>query len=215
MRAGGTIFAAQQIGAEEASEFDHIVYGWIFFAVVITLVLVLSWRFFDRPLGQPAVDIARIEASPLLTRLETMRIGAGAALAGLFAILFIGQVWAPAADALSAPLPRAIALPQVPGWRVVLCAPRIAWEPRAHGADHRRLGRYADASGREVDVFIAVYASQSEARKVGGFGEGGSRPAVPGPGNLSARTWPARRQTGCSPKEGSSDWPIPGTARAI
>jgi len=167
MRALGTILAAQQIGKEEAPGFDHILYGWIFFAVVIMLVLVLSWRFFDRPLGQPAVDIARIEASPSFTRLETMRIGAGAALARLFAILFIGQVWAQAADALSAPLLRAIALPQVPGWHVVPCAPRIAWEPCAHGADHRRLGRYADASGRVVDV----YASKGEGRKVVDFGE--------------------------------------------
>jgi exosortase A len=186
VRAWGTVFAAQYVGAEAASGFDHIVYGWIFFAVVIALVLALSWRFFDRPLDAPAVDIDRIGASRLLARLEGRPIAAAAALAVLIAMLLIGQVWSRAADALRAPLPRAIALPEVPGWRRVAYLPTVAWEPRAEGADHRLLGRYADAAGRQVDVFLAVYAAQGEGREAGGFGQGALPPdgvwAWQGPG---------------------------------
>ncbi|MBW8753322.1 MAG: EpsI family protein, partial [Sphingomonadales bacterium] len=81
-----------------------------------------------------------------------------------------------AADALSAPLPHAIALPEVPGWHRVAYAPSVGWNPRAEGAEHRLLGRYADVQGREVDVFLAVYGSQGEGREAGGFGEGALPP---------------------------------------
>jgi exosortase A len=48
VRAWGTIYVAQFIGAEAATGFDHLVYGWIFFALVVAAVLGASWRFFDR-----------------------------------------------------------------------------------------------------------------------------------------------------------------------
>lgn len=172
VRAWATVFAAQFIGADKASGFDHLVYGWIFFAIVIALVLALSWRFFDRPLDQPPVDIERIEASALIGRLEGLQIGNAKALVGLLAIVLAGQAWARAADSMSAPLPREIVLPQVPGWRRVPHAPHVAWEPLAQGADHRLLGSYADGDGRQVDVFVAVYGSQGEGREAGGFGQG-------------------------------------------
>lgn len=186
VRAWATVFAAQFIGAEKASGFDHIVYGWIFFAIVIALVLALSWRFFDRPLDTPPVAMERIETSPLLGRLETLHIGTKSALLAIAALLLGSQGWTHAADALTAPLARDLALPDVPGWRRVPYAPTAPWEPRAEGAGHRLLGRYVDAAGREVDVFVAVYASQGEGREAGGFGQG----AMP-PGDFWAWQGPA------------------------
>jgi len=194
VRAWATVFAAQYVGADKASGFDHLVYGWIFFAVVIALVLALSWRFFDRPLDQPLVDIGRIEASSLLGRLQTLRIGSATALLGLVVILLAGQAWARAADTLSAPLSREIVLPDVPGWHRVPYKPRVTWEPLARGADHRLLGSYTDAWGREVDVFLAVYSSQGEGREAGGFGQGALPPGgtwawqSPGPDLAGARS---------------------------
>lgn len=194
VRAWATVFAAQYVGAERASGFDHIVYGWIFFALVIALVLALSWRFFDRPLDQPMVDIERIEASRLIARLEVLHMGAVPALLGLVAILLVGQVWTRAADALAAPMPAAIELPQVNDWQRVAYRPGLPWEPRAQGADHRLIGRYADAEGHEVDVFVALYAAQDEGREAGGFGQGALPPGglwawqSPGPAIADART---------------------------
>lgn len=176
LRAWATVYAAQHVGAEAAAGFDHIVYGWVFFALVIALVLALSWRFFDRPLDQPPVDMARIRGSRWLDRLERRRIGFAPALLVLLAVLLAGQSWVRAADSLTAPLPDRIGLPAVPGWHRVPYAPTVAWEPRAEGADHRLLGRYADGAGREVDVFVALYASQGEGREAGGFGQGALPP---------------------------------------
>ncbi len=176
VRAWGTIFAAQYVGVEKAAGIDHIIYGWIFFAVVIAAVLGLSWRFFDRAIDDPMIDAAAIEADLRLARLARMGIPALAALLGTFALVLGGQAWARAADALSSPLPQQIYLPEVPGWQRVDYKPQVWWEPRASGADHRLLGRYADAAGNEVDVFVALYSAQDEGKEAGGFGEGALRP---------------------------------------
>jgi exosortase A len=73
VRAWGTIYIAQSQGIEFAAGFDHVVYGWIFFAVVMALVLGASWRFFDRAPDEPLIDAAALEASPLLARLASLR----------------------------------------------------------------------------------------------------------------------------------------------
>lgn len=72
VRAWGTIYIAQSQGVEFAAGFDHIVYGWIFFALVMTAVLGASWRFFDRSPDDPLIDAAALEASPLLARLAPL-----------------------------------------------------------------------------------------------------------------------------------------------
>src|SRR5690606_453599 len=60
VRAWGTIYVAQSHGIEFAAGFDHIVYGWIFFALVMTALLGFSWRFFDRSPDDPLVEIDAI-----------------------------------------------------------------------------------------------------------------------------------------------------------
>lgn len=194
VRAWATIFVAQYVGAEKATGFDHLIYGWIFFAVVMGATLALAWKFFDRPADDPMIDADAIERSPLLTRLERHTLSAVAALAmlSLLAIAFVA--WAGAADRLRAPLPARIVLPDVPGWQRVAYAPKVWWEPRARGAERRFLGRYRDPKGRQVDVFLAIYASQDEGKEAGGFGEGALTPGTtwawisPGPEAVDAKS---------------------------
>ncbi len=179
VRAWGTIYVAQSQGAAFAGGVDHIIYGWIFFAVVIALVLGLSWRFFDRAIDDQMIDADALAVSPLLSRLEKFEMSWIAGLAGLLALTLVGQAWARAADRQVAALPAQIMLPQVPGWKMVDYLPRAWWEPRGSGADHRLLGRYEDVEGRSVDVFYALYSSQNEGREAGGYGEGALRPDSP------------------------------------
>ena len=191
VRAWGTIAVAQIKGAAYAGGFDHIVYGWLFFALVIAAVILIGWRFFDRDPATPVVDPAAIAASPLIARLSRQTLRLPAALGLLAAIAAAGLAWSSAADRLDAPLPRQIHLPEVPGWHRVNYAPALWWEPRAAGANHRLLGRYADGQGHQVDVFYALWSGQSEGREAGGFGQGAlvsesgwawqaDGPAVPG-----------------------------------
>ena len=176
VRAWATVYVAQYVGAERAAGVDHIIYGWVFFAVVIAAVLALSWRFFDRPADQPMIDPARIAALPWLGRIERAAIPVPLALAASGLIALGGGAWANAADALAAPLPRQVFLPAVPGWQRADYRPVSAWQPLAGGADHRLLGRYVDAAGNTVDVFYALYAAQGEGSEAGGFGQGAVPP---------------------------------------
>ena len=176
VRAWATIYIAQSQGIAFAQGFDHIFYGWIFFALVMALLLGAGWRFFDRSPHEAFVDPAALARSRVLAGAQRFGMRDWSALAGLLAVMLAGYAWAGAARATAAPLPPAIDLPQVEGWTRVDYTPSAWWEPRAAGADHRLLGRYADAQGRTVDVFYALYASQGEGREAGGFGEGALMP---------------------------------------
>jgi len=92
VRAWGTIYVAQSQGIAFAAGFDHIVYGWIFFALVMAAVLGTAWRFFDRSPDDPLVDPAQIEASPLLARLEGWRVGGWQAAAAIV-VLTAAAAW--------------------------------------------------------------------------------------------------------------------------
>ncbi|MDE2436749.1 MAG: exosortase A [Sphingomonadales bacterium] len=194
VRAFGTVYAAQIVGAQRAGGIDHVVYGWFFFALVIAGVLALSWRFFDRGIDEPMIDATAIATSPWLTRAENVSRAFAPVALGLLAFTVSALFWARAADGLSARLPAAISLSEVPGWHRIDYAPAAPWEPRATGADHRLLGRYADGSGHKVDVFYALYDAQREGKEAGGYGEGALRPGSgwawqgDGPAVTNART---------------------------
>lgn len=81
VRAWGTIYIAQSQGVEFAAGFDHIVYGWIFFALVMAAVFGAAWRFFDRAPDDEFIDPEAIAANPFLTRLSVWRAGGWQALA--------------------------------------------------------------------------------------------------------------------------------------
>ena len=92
VRAWGTIYIAQSQGIEFAAGFDHIVYGWIFFALVMVAVIGGAWRYFDRSPEDPLIDVASIEASPLFASLERYDMDGWKALAGI--LLLVGvAVW--------------------------------------------------------------------------------------------------------------------------
>jgi exosortase A len=92
VRAWGTIYIAQSRGVAFAAGFDHIVYGWIFFALVMATLLAVAWRFFDRSPDDALIDAAGIEASPLLARLARHHIAGWTALALLLAATLLAAL---------------------------------------------------------------------------------------------------------------------------
>jgi exosortase A len=176
VRSWATIYVAQWVGAEKAGGFDHLVYGWIFFALVIASTLAMSWRWFDRPVGEP---LASVVSAP--SRIDGRGLPGWPVLAALLLMALGAQAWARTADSLLAPLPPTITLPQVPGWTLSVVnagdsAPAPHWEPLAGGSNGRVLGRYTDAAGHRVEVFAAIYASQGPGRKADGWGQGAWTP---------------------------------------
>uniref|UniRef100_UPI0035CA9F61 exosortase A n=1 Tax=uncultured Sphingomonas sp. TaxID=158754 RepID=UPI0035CA9F61 len=165
-RAAGTIYAAYLTSVERATGFDHIVYGWVFFGLVMAAVLAIGWRWFDRAPDAPVFDPARLQAAP------RFRLDAVLAAALALAIAAAFPAWSAAIAGRAQILPAQIALPEVPGWHRTATSTRAAWSPNYPGADHFLFGRYADEHGDTVDLAIAVYGSQHEGKELVAFGVG-------------------------------------------
>ncbi len=83
IRAWGTIYIAQFQGVEFAAGFDHVFYGWIFFAIVVALILGAAWRFFDREPEDYGWTADQIEHFDWLSHAER------GAIAPIFAIVAV------------------------------------------------------------------------------------------------------------------------------
>ncbi len=171
VRAFATIYIAELTGSVEfAAGMDHVVYGGVFFAIVIALILGLSWRFFDRSVNDPWFDSADLAAAPARTPV------AFAAIAAL-ALAALPVAWASAVSAGGVrDLPATAAFPDIIGWQRVEARDATPWQPNFTGADRFVTARYRDAQGREIDLAIAIFTHQDEGRELVGFGQGAVTP---------------------------------------
>ncbi len=166
IRAFGTIYIAEHVGIEFAKGFDHVFYGWIFFAIVIAIVMAIGWRFFDKPADAAAFDPASLQQQ------AARRINSTVAAVLAVALAAMPIFWSNIVAAQSSPLPTNIAAPKISGWGVIPYQPTKAWQPHFAGANFQKITRYRDVSGNTVDVAIAVYGRQSEGRELIAFGNG-------------------------------------------
>ncbi len=169
VRAFATIYVASRTSAAAAGDFDHVVYGWFFFAIIIAALLGGAWQFFDRAADED--DLALVSANtgdaPALSLMLALCVG----------LAITPTIWSAAAsaNARSLDLP-AFAAPQIAGWTLVERRGTPTWTPRFAGADRFSVKRYRDVRGAEVDLVVAVYAWQSEGRELVGFGQGATPP---------------------------------------
>ena len=172
VRAWGTIYVAHLSDVSVAQGVDHVFYGWIFFGLIITILMGVGWRYFDRPANTPWLTRPIVSADSSVA----VPVAAGSVLA--LALATWG--WALYADREPKPVSRHVALPEVPGWRAVRAdGDAVPWQPHFAGADRLMLRRYADARGRKVDLAVAIYANQVEGRELVGFGQGAIGPDSP------------------------------------
>ncbi|TPG12367.1 exosortase A [Sphingomonas oligophenolica] len=165
VRAFATIWVADITNVEAATGFDHIVYGWVFFGLVMAGVLALGWRWFDKPANAAAFDPARIE------RRGSHRLALVPAALLTVAVAASFPLWSAAIGERTTPLPAQIALPDIAGWHRVPLSVGARWMPVYPGADHYLFGRYAGGDAA-IDVAVAVYGSQREGKKIVGYGIG-------------------------------------------
>ena len=166
LRAFGTIYAAHLTSVAQATGYDHIVYGWIFFGLVMAAVLAIGWRWFDRDPLAPWVDTGRLQGRP------RGRIAVWAAAVLTVATAGVFPVWANTLIFRADLLPNRIDLPNVPGWTRAPLSTRAPWVPYYPGADRFLFGRYADAKGDLVDLSLAVFGGQREGKEIVTFGTG-------------------------------------------
>jgi exosortase A len=169
VRAFGTIYIAYRTDNEVAVGIDHLIYGWIFFAIVIALIAAAAWRFFDRAPNARWFDPAELQA-PGVEPGRPARVAQVAALA--VALAAIAPFWSGAVAAAGTRIVPDSPLPEVAGWTRLPAA--SDWRPHFVGADRVRQARYRNAAGQQVDLALVVFARQSEGRELVGYGQGAS-----------------------------------------
>ncbi len=161
LRALGVVLIGYLSDMTLAVGFDHIIYGWLLFAIVTVILLAVGMAFRDRDLNEvppaPASAVGRPRPRPI-------RIAAATAV-----VVAIAAVW-PAYAALvvhAVPPARPIALeaPAVGnGWAAVANG-TDDWRPVYHGADATLLQAYAK-DGHVVRLYVAYYRYQRQGAEV-------------------------------------------------
>ncbi|MBT2186940.1 exosortase A [Sphingobium nicotianae] len=171
VRAFGIIYIAFQTSVHSAVVVDHVVYGWLFFASVIALVLALGWPFFDRSPFDIWFDPSRLQGA-----VENPRgLGPTLMLAAL-AVMLLPVGWSVAARAFATPLPPERGAPAVPGWTLDPVGLIPGWEPHFSGADRMLVYHYRDSTNRVVDLALVFFAHQEDGKELVGFGQGAAAP---------------------------------------
>ncbi|WP_300536966.1 exosortase A [Sphingosinicella sp.] len=168
IRAFGTIYISHLTTPGFAAGVDHIIYGWIFFAIVMFLLVAIGWRFFDRPVDDPAFDPARLQpAPPAPSAPRTAVVAAALGIAAMAAGPVYGLVVANRApDTQTA----AVVLPDVPGWQRIEGQPD--WQPHYKGISAEAIARYVDGEGQPIDLYIGVFDRQTEDGELIGYKQG-------------------------------------------
>ncbi len=157
LRAYGIMMLAHSTDNALAVGVDHLVYGWVFFSLVMLLMLWIGGLFADRNIEDPAMH----PVEP--TRSSARSNGFAAMLAGAL-ILTGGPALATLTDPIAEPLPAKIATTIVPSnWRTIPIDGEAPdrWIPRFDTADKTEMLRLTDGK-HTVDVFVAAYSHQRD-----------------------------------------------------
>lgn len=168
IRAAATIYVGYRTSPEIAGGFDHIVFGWLFFAVVMIGMFAAGWPFFERRPGDPWLISAPAQSAK---RPGKPLLAVAASLLLVFLTMFWGQMmtrWAPV------PLASGVALPAVPGWERAAFNGTRLWTPHYAGADQIITGSYRAPAGQSVELSIILFRDQGEGRELIGYGQGGA-----------------------------------------
>jgi len=137
---------------------DHLLYGWVFFGIVVTIMFLVGSIWRDPPQELPVPDLVSrppTRAGGTLTVLATI---------GIAAAIWPALSWALADDGdnvgdVIVERPKAL-----PGWKFLEDAP-WDWQPRIVGADGQRRVFYRREGLEEADVaglYISVYRRQRQ-----------------------------------------------------
>ena len=154
LRALGIIVLAHLEGSAAAVEADHIVYGWVFFTVVILVLIGIGMAFAQRASRPLPMTIKTVRKAPL------WQFAVAVSIAVLFALA--GPAYAHRLDSLypAGPLPL-VDSPQVGApWRM-LAGSHPDWRPLVHGADREFIENFEEPGSGVVIRYLAFYRSRA------------------------------------------------------
>lgn len=152
-------------GNELATGVDHLIYGWVFFGVVILIMLLIGARWADAPgpIGRAPASDAAFAGSSGQTRPASRRFVTALCVMlmvllaphGLERVLRWSNLVGPVA--LQAPQPQA-------PWRSA--QPDLTWQPAFKLASATRAMGYENTRGQRVTLHLSYYREQDYQRKL-------------------------------------------------
>lgn len=167
IRAFGIVYVAYLTDNEYAAGVDHIIYGWVFFAIVTLALLMIGMSFADRPVDDPPVDVQAILAKAVQTvGQQKTRITASVVLAVLVsAALYAQYIQSREPDR---EISQFAALVPPSGWEAVPDR-QINWSPIYLNADAERMEHFQKGADI-ISVYRVRYNNQDEKRELIRFG---------------------------------------------
>ncbi|MBL8379254.1 MAG: exosortase A [Burkholderiales bacterium] len=155
LRAYMIVMLGHLSGNKLAVGVDHLIYGWLFFGVVIMIMFAIGARWSEPELPGKAGMVAQ---GP---RREAIRATAVAVvLAGVsVAPLIEGQLSASVAPGKVSMAPFGV----VAGWGMPVAT--AVWRPAYESPSAESLATY-ERNGRKVSVFVAVYVGQTKSHRL-------------------------------------------------
>jgi len=150
LRALGIIVLAHLDGSAAAIEADHILYGWIFFTLVMMILIAIGMAFAEKSMRRHPIRSTTIRKPSL------WRFAVGVLAAVLLALT--GPAYAyrldslfPAAQRLQGDGPRV-----APSWHTVSGLP-LTWRPLVHGANREFLEVFEQPGPDIVVRYLGLY----------------------------------------------------------
>jgi exosortase A len=146
-----------------AAGVDHLIYGWVFFGIVIFIMFWIGGYFSDRDKAPPvSAPVADVNSSRVV--IPTRQWLAALACLPAFVIWpgFAQHLEGPPADVIGR---ITLSAPQVAGWRQ-LPAPLTDWTPRYLDMDAQLHVAYEDSTGRRVGLYLAYYVPHRDRGKL-------------------------------------------------
>jgi exosortase A len=159
IRAFGIVLIAYLSDNEFAVGVDHIFYGWVFFAIITVVLLLIGMTFHDGDTTEPVVDVdaVRRAAASAVDQKKILTIAAIGVMASTLAPVYADHMASRAIPAINGELP----VPAVgKGWQLARDS-NSDWSavyPDAHAQLQRRYVK----GPSQVDLYIAYYTSQRQ-----------------------------------------------------
>lgn len=150
---------------------DHLLLGWLLFALVLGALMLASSRWFDRPVDRDGSDIAASPAPSRSNRPPWTVTGV------ILVALLLPPLWLSATEPRGNAMPSPPVAPMVEGWDVLPGSYRADWQPHFAGATWIGQWRYRQRTGgATIDLAMVLFQRQGEGREIVGFGQGAIAP---------------------------------------
>jgi exosortase A len=167
MRAYFIVLLGHLSGNTLAVGIDHIIYGWVFFGVVIMLMFMIGARWSEPEppsgLAQTAPDSGRATPAKKLALSRVAYAGFSAVVVLLISMPLLAR-WAINASSLVTPVHLTLAPTLAPDW-ALSPTPVASFEPAFQNPSASVNATYQNASNR-VGLYIGYYRQQDYSRKL-------------------------------------------------